>query len=43
MGKVKNVALVAYMRKLLTIINAMMRTMTVWNLESIRRKVVAEV
>ncbi len=29
-GKAKKVALVACMRKLLTILNAMMRTMTVW-------------
>jgi transposase len=32
-GKAKKVALVACMRKLLTIINAMMRTMTVWKLD----------
>ncbi len=32
-GKVKKAALVACMRKLLTIINAMMRTMTLWNPE----------
>jgi transposase len=30
-GKVKKAALVACMCKLLTIINAMMRTMTLWN------------
>ncbi len=34
-GKVKKVALVACMRKLLTIINAMMRTMTLWNSQEI--------
>lgn len=33
-GKSKKVALVACMRKLLTIINAMMRTMTVWRFET---------
>jgi transposase len=33
-GKAKKVALVACMRKLLTIINAMMRTMTAWKLET---------
>ena len=32
-GKVKKAALVACMRKLLTIINVMMRTMTLWNPE----------
>lgn len=30
-GKVKKAALITCMRKLLTIINAMMRTMTMWN------------
>jgi transposase len=34
-GKVKKVALVACMRKLLTIVNSMMRTKTVWNAEII--------
>jgi transposase len=34
-GKMKKVALVACMRKLLTIINAMMRTMTSWKPQSI--------
>jgi hypothetical protein len=34
--------LVACMRKLLTIINAMMRTMTVWNPEFINQYVVTE-
>jgi len=33
-GKSKKVALVACMRKLLTIINAMMRTRTVWRFET---------
>ena len=41
-GKVKKAALVACMRKLLTIINAMMRTMTVWNPELINQYVVTE-
>jgi transposase len=35
-GKAKKVALVACMRKLLTILNAMMRTMTVWQPEIMR-------
>jgi transposase len=33
-GKAKKVALVPCMRKLLTIINAMMRTKTYWRLET---------
>jgi transposase len=37
-GKVKKVALVACMRKLLTILNAMMRTMTAWQPEIILRR-----
>lgn len=37
-GKVKKVALVACMRKLLTIVNAMMRTMTLWNAQQILQK-----
>jgi len=41
-GKVKKAALVACMRKLLTIINAMMRTMTVWNPGLINQYVVTE-
>jgi transposase len=41
-GKVKKVALVACMRKLLTILNAMMRTMTVWQPEIILRRVSVE-
>ena len=41
-GKVKKAALVACMRKLLTIINAMMRTMTMWNPELINRYLVME-
>ena len=41
-GKAKKVALVACMRKLLTILNAMMRTMTVWQPESILRCVSTE-
>jgi transposase len=36
-GKAKKVALVACMRKLLTILNAMMRTMAVWKSENILR------
>ena len=42
-GKVKKVALVACMRKLLTILNAMMRTMTVWNPEPVKQHVATEV
>ncbi|MBU2534963.1 MAG: IS110 family transposase, partial [Chloroflexi bacterium] len=38
----KKVALVACMRKLLTILNAMMRTMTVWQPEIILRRVSVE-
>jgi len=38
-GKVRKVALVACMRKLLTMVNAMMRTMTVWNPEMSRKYV----
>jgi transposase len=34
-GKAKKVALVACMRKLLTILNAMMRTMTVWRTQTV--------
>jgi transposase len=41
-GKVKKVALVACMRKLLTMLNAMMRARTVWNPELIRKSVVME-
>jgi transposase len=41
-GKVKKVALVACMRKLLTMVNAMMRASTVWNPEPIRKSVVME-
>jgi transposase len=41
-GKAKKVALVACMRKLLTILNAMMRTMTVWQPETILRYVSTE-
>jgi transposase len=41
-GKVKKAALVACMRKLLTIVNAMMRTKTVWNSELINQYVVME-
>lgn len=37
-GKVKKVALVACMRKLLTIVNAMMRTMTLWNSQKTLQK-----
>jgi transposase len=42
-GKAKKVALVACMRKLITILNAMMRTMTVWKSETILRHVSVEV
>ena len=42
-GKVKKVALVACMRKLLTIVNAMMRAMSAWNPELTRQHVVMEV
>jgi transposase len=41
-GKIKKVALVACMRKLLTMINAMMRTRTVWNPEPVSKSVVTE-
>jgi transposase len=37
-GKVRKVALVACMRKLLTIVNAMMRTMTLWNSQQTLQK-----
>ena len=42
-GKAKKVALVACMRKLLTILNAMMRTMTAWQPETILHHVPMEV
>ncbi len=42
-GKAKKVALVACMRKLLTILNAMMRTMTAWQPEPIPQYVSTEV
>ena len=42
-GKVKKVALVACMRKLVTILNAMMRTMTVWQPETVLQHVSTEV
>ncbi len=42
-GKAKKVALVACMRKLLTILNAMMRTMTIWQPEIILRHFSTEV
>ena len=38
-GKVKKVALVACMRKLLTILNAILRKMTVWQPETCLRRV----
>ena len=41
-GKVKKAALVACRRKLLTMVNAMARTMTVWNPEMSRNPIVAE-
>ncbi len=41
-GKVKKVDLVACMRKLITILNAMMRTMIVWKPETILKRVFAE-
>jgi transposase len=41
-GKVKKAALVACMRKLLTMVNAMARTMTVWNPEMSRNPVCTE-
>lgn len=41
-GKTKKVALVACMRKLLTILNAMIRTMTVWKSQNILRHVSVE-
>ena len=42
-GKAKKVALVACMRKLITILNAMMRTMTVWKLKNTLHPVPVEV
>ena len=42
-GKAKKVALVACMRKLITILNAMMRSLTAWQPEFIRTKVPVEV
>ncbi|MFC2008261.1 IS110 family transposase [Chloroflexota bacterium] len=42
-GKAKKVALVACMRKLLTIINSMMRTMTAWQPQTILNSVSMEV
>jgi len=41
-GKAKKVALMACMRKLITILNAMIRTMTVWKSEIILRHVSVE-
>ncbi len=41
-GKIKKVALVACMRKLLTMVNAMMRARTVWNPGMSRRNVITE-
>jgi transposase len=41
-GKIKKVALVACMRKLLTMVNAMMHSKTVWNPEPIEKSIVAE-
>ncbi len=41
-GKAKKVALVACMRKLLTILNAMIRSKTVWRLNSIFQNVAVE-
>ncbi len=38
-GKVKKVALVAYMRKLLTILNAMIRSNTMWRSKCILQNV----
>jgi transposase len=42
-GKAKKVALVACMRKLLTILNAMIRSKTIWRLNSIFQNVMVEV
>jgi len=42
-GKAKKVALVACMRKLLTILNAMMRTMSVWKPETMLKYAYVEV
>lgn len=42
-GKMKKVALVACMRKLLTILNSMMRTMTAWQPQAILKSVSMEV
>ena len=41
-GKAKKVALVACMRKLLTILNAMIRSKTIWQSESIFQHVAVE-
>ncbi len=41
-GKVKNVALVACMRKLLTMVNAMTRTMTIWNPRMSGKNIITE-
>ena len=41
-GKIKKVALVACMRKLLIMVNSMMRTRTVWNPEPVSKSVVTE-
>jgi transposase len=41
-GKTKKVALVACMRKLLTMVNAMILTMTFWNPETVRKSLVVE-
>ncbi len=41
-GKAKKVALTACMRKLLTILNAMMRTMSAWQPETIRQRIPVE-
>ena len=41
-GKAKKVALVACMRKLLTILNAMIRTMTAWQPEIILEHIPVE-
>jgi transposase len=42
-GKAKKVALVACMRKLLTILNAMIRSKTVWKVVSILQNTAVEV
>ena len=41
-GKARKIALVACMRKLLTILNAMIRSKTAWRLDSIFQNITVE-